>query len=209
MPQRFFRVPPPFSSFYKLLSCAFLLGILAASSFAQEVEVSAVKFANVRPAYDNSANWLEADITLNVHPAQGAPGQMVPRVRVELLLGCEVPTPAGGERRTEYYKAVAECVALEAGRADVRFYLPPEIVKRDQVHSDPKFWSVDVTAGGRPQNPSHAGSSPALASGEARRTFQSRAVSAAVSNDGVLVPQYLTPFDLQYPHPSFVRHEPR
>ena len=116
---------------------------------AQEVEVSAVKFANVRAPGGAVGNWLEADVTLSVRPSAGAGGLMVSRVRVTLTIGCELPATGGSERRTEYYRAEAECVALEAGRADVRFYLPPELVKRDQLHGDPKFWEVAVAAGGR------------------------------------------------------------
>ena len=178
---------------------------------AQEVEVTAVKFTNLRAPNGGMTNWLESDLTLNVRPAAGSPGQMVARVRVAVLLGFELPAQLGSERHTEYYRAEAECVALESGRADVRFYLPPEIVKRDQLHGDPKFWTVDVTAGGRAQATGHGSSSSALANADARKSFQSRAGAAAPANDGLLLPQYLTPFAAEYPRatPSFVRRESR
>ena len=115
-------------------SCA-----LFATAQAQEVvEVTTVKFTNVRAPTGSNGTWLETDITLNVRPVPGNPSQMVSRVRVSLLLGFELPAPTGGERRLEHYRADAECVALEPGRANVRFYLPPELVKRDQLHGDPK-----------------------------------------------------------------------
>ncbi len=178
---------------------------------AQEVNVTAVKFTNLRAPNGGTGNWLESDITLNVRPAAGSPGQMVARVRVAVLLGFELPAQAGSERHTEYYRAEAECVALESGRVDVRFFLPPEIVKRDQLHGDPKVWTVEVTAGGRVQMPGHANASSALANADARKSFQSRAGSAAPANDGLLLPQYLTPFAGEYPRatPSFVRREAR
>ena len=195
----------------RLLGCVALLAGAGRWAAAQEVDVSAVKFTNLRAPDGSNGNWLEADIALNVRPAPGSPGLMVSRVRVSLLLGCELPAQAGGERRTEYYRTEAECVALEAGRSDVRFYLPPEIVKRDQLHGDPKYWQVDVTAGGRPQTTGHASSSPALANADARKNFQARASTAAAANDGLLLLQYLTPFAGEYPRatPSFVRREPR
>src|ERR1019366_2869426 len=124
--------------------CAGLLVGAGGWAAAQEVEVNVVKFTNLRAPNGATGNWLEADLALNVRPAPGSPGLMVSRVRVSLLVGCELPALAGGERRTEYYRADAECIALEAGRADVRFYLAPEIVKRDQLHGDPKYWHVDV-----------------------------------------------------------------
>ncbi len=199
------------------------LAMLSAAAFAaDEIEVGPVKFTNLRAPNGATGNWLEANFALIVHPAPGSAGAMVSRVRVAVLLGFELPALAGSEpirraqgpepvagRRTEHYRAEAECVALEAGRADVRFYLPPEIVKRDQLHGDPKFWLIEVTAGGRVQPPGRAGASAALANPEVRKNFQVRAASAAAANDGLLLPQYLTPFAGEYPRatPSFVRHE--
>ena len=45
----------------------------------------------------------------------------------------------------------------------------------------------------------------------ARTEFQRRWAPAAAANDGILQPQHLTPFALEYPRstPSVVRREPR
>ena len=196
----------------KFVRFALGLGMLSATALAaEEVEVSAVKFTNLRAPNGATGNWFEADLSLNVHPAPGSPGAMVSRVHVSLLLGFELPALAGGERRIEHYRADAECVALDPGRAEVRFYLPPELVKRDQLHGDPKFWLIDVTAGGRPQSAGRASASAALANADARKNFAARAASAAALNDGLLLPQYLTPFATDNPRatPSFVRRETR
>jgi hypothetical protein len=194
------------------------LPIAAAIAIAQaeDVEVTAVRFTNQRaPAVlagaAPSGNWFEAEVTLNVRPPPGTPGQMVSRVRVSLLMGFELPAVAGGERRLEHFRAEAECVALESGRADVRFYLPPELVKRDSLHGDPKYWGVEITAGGRPIPAARAAYSSALATAEQRKNFQSKGGQGAAVNDGILQPQYLTPFANQYPRatPSFVRKDVR
>jgi hypothetical protein len=59
---------------------ALSLGILSAAALAaDEVEVSTVKFTNLRAPNGTAGNWLEADIALNVHPAPGAVGAMVSR----------------------------------------------------------------------------------------------------------------------------------
>ena len=186
-------------------------GRAATAPIAPEVEVSAVKFANLRAPNGSVGNWYEADLALEVRPAPNAPGRMVSRVHVTLTLGFELPAPPGGERRIEYYRADAECVALEAGRTDVRFYLPAELVKRDQLHGDPKFWGVELAAGGKALPPGRVSYAPVLATADARKTFQSRAATAAAANDGLLQPQYLTPFVNEYPRatPSFVRREVR
>ena len=92
----------------------------------------------------------------------------------------------------------------------MRFYLPAEIVKRDQLHGDPRHWGVELAVEGRPLPAGRSAYSSNLAGAEARLAFQKRAPAAAV-NDGVLVPQYLSPFAGEYPRatPSFVRREMR
>ncbi|MBC7368084.1 MAG: hypothetical protein H7343_14930 [Undibacterium sp.] len=185
------------------------LGLTVASR-GEEVEVASLRFTSARAPHNTPDAWFEAEVVLNVAPPPSAPGRMVNRVRVALAIGWELPAPAGGVRRVEYYRAEAECVALEAGRADVRFYLPPELVKRDQLHGSPKFWTVDLAAGGRALPATRtASAAPLAADPAARRAFQIAATAAAPANDGLLQPQYLTPFALEYPRatPNFVRRE--
>ena len=176
-----------------------------------EVEVSAVKFANLRAPHGSSGNWYEATIALDVRPVPSTSGRMVARVRVTLTLGFELPAPPGGERRIEFYRAEAECVALETGRSDVRFYLPPELVKRDQLHGDPKYWGVELAAAGRAIPAGRGNYVGSLPAAEARKSFQTRAATGAGINEGLLQPQFLTPFALEYARatPSFVRREGR
>ncbi len=173
--------------------------------------MSSVKFSNLRAPHGSAGNWFEADIALEVRPAPSTAGRMVSRVRVTLTLGFELPAPPGGERRIEFYRAEAECVALEPGRADVRFYLPPELVKRDQLHGDPKFWGVEVAVAGRAVPAGRGNYVASLPAGEARKSFQARAATGTAANDGLLQPQFLTPFALEYSRttPTFVRRENR
>lgn len=190
-----------------------LAAILSFASWAgaQEVEVTSLKFNNLRAPNGSPNNWLEADVAIEARPVPTNLGRMVARVRVAITLGFELPAASGGERRIEFYRAEAECVALESGRSDVRFYLPPELVKRDGLHGDPKYWGVELVAAGRAVPPGKSAYCTLLATPEARRNFQGRASSAATPNDGLLLPQYLTPFANEYPRatPSFVRREGR
>jgi hypothetical protein len=183
---------------------------LAVALCGEEVEVASVRFSSVRAPNNAPDAWQETEVVLTVSPPPSAPGRMVNRVRVTLSLGWELPAPANGARRVEYYRAEAECVALEAGRADVRFYLPPELVKRDMLHGTPKFWRVDLAASGRAVPTTRTASAASLvADDSARRAFQTAVAAGAPANDGLLQPQYLTPFVLEYPRatPNFVRRE--
>jgi hypothetical protein len=194
-----------------LISMIALFCVLLAASAAQEVEVATVNFTNLRAPTGSAGTWLETEITLLVKAVPENPRQMVSRVRVSLLLGFELPATAGGERRLEHYRAEVECVALDPGRAYVRFYLPPELVKRDQLRGHPKFWGVEIAVAGRALPTARAAHSASLATAEQRRNFLSQAGAAAVANDGILLPQYLSPFVNQHPRstPSFVRREAR
>ncbi len=193
------------------LALVLAVGAVAQPALAEDVEVTSVRFTNLRAPTGSPGNWFEAAIALLVKPPAGSPGQMVSRVRVTLLLGFELPAPAGGERRLEHYRAEAECVALEAGRADVRFYLPPELVKRDQLHGEPKYWGVELTAAGKAVPPVRGAYASTLPGAEQRKAFQAKGGQAAAASDGILLPQYLTPFANEYPRatPSFLRREGR
>jgi len=214
-----FPLLPQMKTPFRTLSAGALLAALLLSSGVSAapaapgapVEVSAVKFSNVRAPSGSPGNWYEAAVALNVRPAHGAPAQMVSRVKVTLILAFDLPGTLGGERRIEHYRADAECVALEPGRADVRFYLPSEIVKRDQLHGDPRQWGVEIMVDGRPVPAVRSAYSGNLLSADARKAFQKRIATAATANDGILVPQYLSPFVAEYPRatPSFVRRDSR
>lgn len=172
---------------------------------AGEVEVANVKFSSVRvPGNPNSA-WYEVDVELQAKPASDA-NRFVNRVRVVLNLGIEISTTGG--KRVEFYRSAAEAVALEAGKSNVRFYLPPEVVKRDRVSGDAKFYLVELAIGGQPVPlaRSHVSTS-SLPGPEAVNSFKAKIASEAAANDGVVLPQYLTPFlfDGSRSAPSCVR----
>ncbi len=204
-------------NFFPVLRLACVLALTVALPWAAAapgpapvVEVANLRTNQVRPGSGGPA-WLETTLALNVRPAGGGPSPLVSAVRVAVLMAFELPGPAGGARRTQVYAAAVECVALEPGRAEVRFYLPPEILKRDQIRGDPKFWGVELTAAGEALPAARTAYSANLVTPAARAEFQRRWAAAAAANDGILQPQHLTPFALEYPRstPSVVRREAR
>jgi len=171
----------------------------AAQPPAAEVAVSAVRIAVLREA----GGWCEAEIELAVKPPPGA-GRFVNRVRVSLGLAVE---PAGPPGRFDFYRAEMEAVALAEGRASLRFYLPPEIVERDRLEREKVHYAVEIAADSRPQPPSRAARSARLDTPVAAASFASRLAAEAPRNDGILLPQYLTPWahDPRRPAPTPVR----
>ncbi len=191
-----------------LAVCLSILALaLRAAPPTGEAEVGTVRFKLVRPASGAADAWLEADVVVNAHPSPGSAAGLLPRVRLTLTLAPEI-VMAGAPRQLEFFRASAEAVALRAGLNSVRFYLPPELVLRDALRGDVRLWRVEVSlVGGK--NGASTRFSTALGSAEARKAFAAQAAAAAAENDGLLLPQYLTPFAPEYPNatPSFVRRE--
>lgn len=193
-----------------LLALAFagLCVALRAEPAPGEAEVSAVRFRLARPASGANEPWLEAEVETNARPGPANPGRMLPRVRVTLTL-CVETLAGNGPRRLDFYRASAEAVALDEGRSSIRFYLPPEIVRRDGVRSEPRWWLAEVAVGGRPMPAGRGRFSSALANEQIRRDFLQKVAANASGNDGVLQPQYLTPFATDHPNetPTYVRRD--
>jgi hypothetical protein len=190
--------------------CAFAfasaLPVFAETAAPAEVEVTAIKFNPIRQANSQSV-WYEGAIELTAKPTPEN-GKFTGRVKVALNVGIEAPLP-GGKKQINIYRASAELIALEAGKSEVRFYLPPEIVKRDSI-KEAKYYFAEVGVGGKPIPPTKASVSFAtLGSPAVLESFRAKVASDGASNDGIMLPQYLTPymFDSSRPTPSFVRVE--
>lgn len=178
----------------------------AAESVAQ-VDVAAVKFNAARGGGDS---WLETEIDLNVKPGgRSVSGQFVDRVRVTLSLGVEA-TDEKGAKRLVFYRSSMETIALEGGaKSTVRFYLPPEVVRRDKLRADAKYYVVELEVNGQPQPPAKASVANDFTNIEMVKNFLTKVGAESGANEGVLIPQHLSPFafDSQRRAPSVYRRE--
>lgn len=174
------------------------------------VEVMSVKFNPIR---GGSGAWYETEIEIQARPGVGADNkQFLNRVKVTLNLGIfSVKAPAGSKVPDTYYRASAEAVAIEAGGSKTvfRFYLPPEIVKRDQITGDQKFYLIELAVDGKPLPLTKYHYLSTSFKPEIIESFRSKVSGEAGANDGILLPQYLTPFAFSGspPAPSFIRVE--
>lgn len=188
----------------KPLTCRalFTMVVMAVSavsnSFAQPapppvsaaVEVSTVKFRTV------NGGWYEVEVELQGKAAAASNRNYINRVKVALNLGIfSVKAAQGAKIPDTYYRASAEAVAIESsGKTAFRFYLPPEIVKRDQISGQQRFYLVEVSVEGKavPLGKNDYGN--AFMSADVVESFRSKVASESTANDGILVPQHLTPF---------------
>ncbi len=201
----------------RALLCVFVVALSVLTPVSAQpaplppIEVSNVKFNTVRAG---AGAWYETEVELQPRGGVGADNRMfLNRVKVTLNLGVfSVKAPAGSKIPDSYYRASAEAVAVETsgGKAVFRFYLPPEIVKRDQITGDQKFYLVELFVDGKPlpltKNHFPIATFPKP---EIVESFRGKVAAESGANDGILLPQYLTPFANagSPPAPSFIRLE--
>lgn len=173
------------------------------------VEVAAVQFAKVRPPDGGDGAWLEVAVELDARPAAERAGRVTGPLRVEAHLAHESPATAGEPRRWVFYRSAVELVGLPAGRAQVRFYLPPVVLQRDRLTGAPRFWEIALSGRELGTPVSERRLAPALAEAAVYRSFREKIATEAPANDGILLPQYLTPFasDARRSSPAYVRRE--
>lgn len=172
------------------------------------VAVTNVKFDHNVRGINPGDSWYEVAIEVDAKPTKTkASNRHVGRVRATLNLGVEVKV--GGPAYVQFYRASAEAIAIEQGKAFFRFYLPPEVVKRDNISGEAKYYTIDLEAEGKPQAPSRESMSSTFATPASTQGFQSKISSEAGANDGILQPQHLTPFAYasSKPAPTVIRTE--
>ncbi len=175
---------------------ALLLGIpLGVSS----VGVREVEFTRLDSG-SRSGDWLELDVRRDASDATRVNPDFIDDLEISVMLGFE----RGGSARDgfDFFRSKAELVSLKEGRHFVRFYLPPEIVERNQVRSEPHSFLIRLARSGRVVSESV---SRQLERPQVRDSFLARIDAKAARNDGVLLPQFKSPFYLSYPRetPTF------
>jgi hypothetical protein len=197
------------------------LVVLAPVSFAQpaqpllpppNIDVQAVRFSRAT-AEGQQWPWLQIEVELNSRGRDSrAPGnsRYVDNVRVDFMMSYEAER--GEARSFVFYRSSATIVSLDTGRSMVRFYLPWEIVRRDGLNfQEPQFWMVTLTAGDQELELGNRARSNRFENPQMIRSFRQRVAADGAANDGILVPQFDSPFAMQNLRdtPSFVRRPAR
>jgi hypothetical protein len=140
--------------------------------------------------------WYQIAIAVTVERGGDGPSahpRFADDITVSLALATQVDRSDG--RSYTFYAAKAEYPSLEVGQHWVRFYLPPEIVKRDRVRGEPFAFEVEVLT---PEGLEASLVSRAIQSPSALQSFRSRAAESS-ARAGSLRSQSQTPFAWAYP----------
>ncbi|MBD5780586.1 hypothetical protein IEN85_13880 [Pelagicoccus sp. NFK12] len=176
-----------------LLASLALLGGTAA--IASEVEIVRVDF-DLEQQDGARDPWYAISVVLSVAEGErGAEGnpRFADDITVSLALATEVNRGSG--RAYEFYAAKADYPSLEVGQHVARFYLPPEIVKRDRVRGEPFAYEIELLSR---EGLKFALVSPNLERPGALQSFRSK-VAAGAAGSSELRLQHQTPFAWLYP----------
>lgn len=220
-------------AFYRLVAlCGILL--LSTSAFAQQqpaagkaaVEVKAVRFAQTKVSNTVLVPMTRVEVQLLAKenaklledPKALVPNKnWVDKIKVTVTLAYEVAaakkSSAGGavgaEDRYAFYRSSVTIMTMEKNTTgSVFFYLPGEIVKRDQLKQEPYAYSVDLEVDGTSLPPSKTSVSRLLLSETQYKGFKEMADRGVLNTTGVLRPQYLVATEaLPATTPTLIRED--
>ncbi|MDR2429653.1 MAG: hypothetical protein LBD14_01925 [Puniceicoccales bacterium] len=221
--------------FYRLAAlCGMLL--FQASALAQQqpaaagraaVEVKAVRFAQTKVS--NTVLVPMTRVEVQILAKENArlledPKAIVPnkswvdKIKVTVTIAYELPAArkaaSGGaaaslEDRYAFYRSSVTIMTMEKNSTgSVFFYLPGEIVKRDQLKQEPYAYAIDLEVDGTSLPPSKSSVSRLLLAEAQYKAFKEMADRGVLSTTGVLRPQYLVATEaLPASTPTLIRED--
>lgn len=156
---------------------------------ADLIDIDNVKFNGLRD------DWVQMEIELSCggNPLPEArSSRFVDDIKVTAYLAYEIDASA---REFDFYSAEVEIVAMEQGdNANVYFFMPGVVVKRDNLPDDPYFYIVEVAIGGRTLPLDDDGVGSRFRGNEAAiNSLREKAISEGAKNRFILMPPYLAP----------------
>lgn len=178
-----------------------ILAVVVTQAQDFPIRVDRVEFNdNVRP-YDWTNVEIELEATSNELP-DARDRNWVDDVKITVTLAYESPVEKGSY---DFYRASLTLISLEVGKdKTVGFWLPREIVERDDLREEPDFWVVQVSAGGQEAPIDKDNVSSKLSDRSRVDNFLNTAAAGIEKTNGYLVPTHLSP----YPFDFFDKREP-
>lgn len=144
--------------------------------------------ANVSP-YQWNAIFIELTANKNIAP-DTRNSRYVDHIKVILTLGYKL-----AKQEFAFYQAAVTLVALEQNNsARIAFFMPREIVQRDNLDTEPEYWTVDLVVDGEPLPMRRDRSSRSINNAEQLQYFRNAYAAAIAETKGILVPAHLSPY---------------
>ncbi|MBT4225888.1 MAG: hypothetical protein HOD72_15660 [Opitutae bacterium] len=159
-----------------------------------------VTFDIIRSRGAGGGTWSTAFMELvpnqNPDPKARNP-EFLEEVELSLHLAYEMAPDATGKKAYDFYSSKVRIAILKAReRVPLSFFLPGYIVERDRLPREPKYWAVEISISGIPQE-----TSPNLVCRDYKTpqmlkflpSFLGKVAQEGRRTEGLLMPQYLTP----------------
>ena len=174
-----------------VLLCLYFF-VSSSLSALQPVEVvGSVDFEINQSPYDWNAIFI--DLRANENPSETPYNkQFVDDVKVILTTAYKMRQ---GPDKFTYYQAEVTLATLERGKTKrVSFFLPEDIVERDQLDNEPEYWTIDIEIGGRSLKATPKRLSRSIKDLEMLEKFRRAYSSKVQATDGILVPAHRSPY---------------
>lgn len=185
-----------------------LASLLTSLAQTAPVVVRDVKFnSNVNPyKWNNVVIKLRA----NSNPDPEALNQQyVDNVDIRFTIGYELDA---SERKFLAFQTEVKIATLEVAKdKSFAFYVPYDIVERNNLPKEPKYWVIELTVNGQEMPMAKENTSRTIKDRATLESFFSNVVSGqATQNEGIMVPEYLSPYGpIDRSPPAFIRKEPK
>ncbi len=165
------------------------------ANYGDPVSVNSVRFSREKIT-EGRNYWLEIEVEI-MGGSNSSPDALNERYVDDILvtLGLGYSLESGESKRFRFFNAQARIPTLEENvRRSIFFYLPPEVVERDNLRAEPFAYLVELSVKGQALPTRRENVSTNLKNASLVDSFRERLASLAVENEGVLLPIYHTPF---------------
>lgn len=184
-------------SLYFCIITVLLCPLFCFSKGVPPIIVRGTHFEYFQPTALGAPKWLCATVELQGGPMLNG-NASTDRFNSNIIVAFSMATESPAYRSQpvlKYYRSKVRLPALEIDeRVYVRFFLPPEIVRRDELARVPAASLVELSLEGTslPFQPENA--TGLINSLDRLQSFKATVETEAPKNDGLLLPLHLTPF---------------
>ena len=159
-----------------------------------------VSFDQIPSRGAGGGTWMLASMELvpNANPLPQARNKdYLDDVELTLSLAFERPAGADGKPQFDFYSSRVRIAILKARkRVPLHFFIPGYIVERDRLPREPKYWALEISVSGVPQEASANTVSREYKTPQMLKflpSFLGKVAQEGRPNEGLLMPQYLAP----------------
>ena len=177
-----------------LLTLVSLIGSVSSLTAQENLPVEVVGNVDFRSKLaPHGWNAVFVDIRANKNISKEAiNSQYVDNVKLIFTAGYKL---LRGPKKFSYYQTEVSIATLEQGKTKrLAFFMPADIVERDDLDREPDFWTVDFEVNGELLGMEKNRTSSSIKDAKTLEQFKSAYGSEIIATQGIMVPAHLSPY---------------